>query len=253
MDLSCNSDYAVVSSNEATSIICRFSPDMISDVIDDVLVNKYRNYAPQLVNLPKSIDTAMKLSKDGLPDYTNEINQKADELYATIINKLCGFYNLQCNIVDGSNLYAVAYYLYDFLISNFNNHIYNFFTTLINREKKSIYDSLMALDKKKEASAYSRKIYKAANDPQLAMIHANLEDVVVNLLSYDIDLPTYIELSCIPDRRKISYLQSLLIDNGDFYKRAIVSYYNANFAELTSQLKFELQAGCVAPMLAPTT
>ena len=62
-----------------------------------------------------------------------------------------------------------------------------------------IYETLELASKKKEASAYSKKLYKN-NNSKLAIIHANLEFGLQNVCSYDIEFDTFIELACIPDR-----------------------------------------------------
>ena len=88
-----NSDYSVVSNAEAASIINRFTPEMIEDVINNAIQNKYRNYTNQLVNIVAAIDQNNKIAMASLPDFANEIKQTGDNLYASIINKICSTYN----------------------------------------------------------------------------------------------------------------------------------------------------------------
>ena len=110
----------------------------------------------------------------------------------------------------------------------------------INREKNTIYEALELASKRKEASPYSKKIYKNSNS-KLAIIHANLEYVIQNICSYDIDFESYTELACLPDRMRSRYILSLVVDTGDFFKRLCVPYITNNFGPLTTQIKFALQ------------
>ena len=116
----------------------------------------------------------------------------------------------------------------------------SFFTNYINREKNSLYEALELASKRKEASPYSKKIYKNSNS-KLAIIHANLEYVIQNICSYDIDFDTFVELSYIPERALSRFILSILQDNGDFFKRICVPYINENFGPITTQIKFALQ------------
>lgn len=235
-----NSDYSVVSNAEAASIINRFTPEMVEDIIDNALANKFRNYTNQLVNIIAAIDQNQKIAINALPDKTNEIKESTDELYLHIIHKICAAHNLTFTGNDSTNLYSTAYILYDFFISQFNLYLYNFFSTYINREKNTLYEALELVGRKKETPSYSKKIYK--NDsPKLAVIHANIEYVLDNICGYDIDLNTFVELACIPDRVKANFIVNSVADNGDFYKYFIVPYFRQNYALITSSIRFELQ------------
>lgn len=235
-----NSDYSVVSNAEAASIINRFSPEMIEDIIDNALANKFRNYTNQLINIVAAIDQNQKIAMSALPDRANEIRQTTDDLYMKIISKICIAHNLSFIGNDSSDLYSTAYSLYDFFISQFNNYLYNFFSTYINREKNTLYEALELSGRKKDIPSYSKKIYK--NDsPKLAIIHANLEYVLDNICSYDIDFNTFVDLACIPDRVKGNFIIGSLADNGDFFKNFVVTYLRENYALISSSIRFELQ------------
>lgn len=235
-----NSDYSVVSNNEAASIINRFTPEMIDDIINNALANKFRNYTNQLINIVAAIDQNQKIAISALPDRANEIKQTMDELYMNIINKICAAHNLTFIGNDSSDLYSTAYILYDFFISQYNSYLYNFFSTYINREKNTLYEALELSGKKKDISSYSKKIYK--NDsPKLAVIHANLEYVLDNICSYDIDFNTFVDIACIPDRVKGNFIINSLVDNGNFFKNFVVTYLRDNYGLISSSIRFELQ------------
>ena len=244
MNLSQNSDFSIVSSNEVASIICRFTPEMIEDIVESNLQSKYRSYSPELANIVSSIEDNYKIAQTGLPEYESEIASQRYNIYLQIIQLICNAHQLQFvgenNETVYQNIYAAAYNLYDFLVARFNMHLINFFMNYINREKNTIYEALELASKRKEASPYSKKIYKNSNS-KLAIIHANLEYVIQNICSYDIDFESYTELACLPDRMRSRYILSLVVDTGDFFKRLCVPYITNNFGPLTTLIKFALQ------------
>lgn len=240
MNLSQNSDFSIISANEAASIVCRFTPEMIEDLVEDALNNKYRNYSMTMTNIVEVIENNYKVSQSGIPEFSSEINSQRYNVYRQIIDMVCKGHNLTYMDEQTDDIYSAALWIYDFLIAKFNVYITNFFVNYINREKNMIYETLELASKKKDASAYSKRLYKNGNS-KLAIIHANLEFVLQNICAYDIPFDTYLDLAYIPNRQVSKYLQSILLDNGDFFKRQIVSYFNNHYAELTTQVKFSLQ------------
>ena len=240
-----NSDYTIMSNNEAASIICRFTPEMIQDVVEEAINNKFRDYSMTLANIVESLETNFKMAATGVPEYSPEIISQRYNTYRQIIDMVCSAHQLQYIGGENNDIYSDALFIYDFLIARFNIYLVQFFVNYINKEKSMIYETLELVSKKKDVSAYSKKLYKNTNS-KLAIIHANLEFVLQNICVYDIDFNTYVELACIPDRTKSRYLQSILLDNGDFFKRMVVHYLNNHYAQLVTQIKFAMQGLSVA-------
>ena len=78
---SMNSDYEVISENEAASIICYFTPEMISDLVEKTLQNKYTNYNDTMPNTIFALETYFKQSAAQLPEYANDLTLKRNETY----------------------------------------------------------------------------------------------------------------------------------------------------------------------------
>lgn len=240
MNFSSNSDYEVISQNEATSIICRFTPEMIDDIVDEALNTKYRSYSPVLSNIVDVIENTYKLAATGIPEFTSEINSQRNDIYIQIINKVCNFHNITFLNDMAEDIVSAAHIIYDFFIARFNIYLVNFFVNYINREKSMIYETLELVTKKKEIPQYSKKLYKN-NNSKLAVIHANLEFVLENICSYDISFELFCDLAFGANKNASRYLLRILQDNGDFFIRIVVPYFKANFAQITTQIKFGLQ------------
>lgn len=242
-NFSANSDYMVVSTNEVASIISRFTPEMINDIVEETIETKFRSYSPRLVNLIESMEQMYKSDMVELPDYINDLRQTRYNNYVQIL-KLIGDKHQVGYKIDLNNIpdiYSTAWIVYDFLISNFTINVINFFTNFIYKEKSMIYETLDLASKKKETSPYSKKIFNNGGNSKLAIIHANLEFVLDNICAYDITLNDFINIAYINRRPEANLLMNTLQDYGDFFKRLVVPYYQANAPIISTNIKLTLQ------------
>lgn len=234
-----NSDYEVVSENEVASIICYFTPDMITDLVEKTITNKYNTYNDNITNIILAFDTYFKQSISQFPEYSNELISKRSDIYLSIINQICSYHKLRYVAnPDQVDLYSAAVYLFDFLVSRFNEILINFFTNYIVREQSTLYESLELASKKKDVSGYSKKIYKTGS--KIAVIHSNLNFVLENICSYDIDLETFLNFA-YTDRQLANFIKSLIVDEGDYFKLYIVPYVNLYAPIIITNIKFALQ------------
>lgn len=242
-NFSANSDYMVVSTNEVASIISRFTPEMINDIVEETIATKFRSYSPRIVNLIESMEQMYKSDMAGLPDYINELRQVRQENYIHILKMIGERHQIgyKVDLITVPDIYSTAWIVYDFLISNFTINIINFFTNYIYKEKAMIYETLDLASKKKEISPYSKKIFANGGNSILAIIHANLEFVLDNICAYDITLNDFINIAYINKRPEANLLMNTLQDYGDFFKRIIVPYYQANAPIISTNIKLTLQ------------
>lgn len=208
--------------NAVASILSKFEPDFIMHIIDDSLKMKFRPYLPAMPNVVYSFEQTFKMSLDNFESYGQEIDSTRTDTYIHIIRTLCRYYNLEYKEID-QDYYSSAYHLYDFLVSNFTEHIISFFANFIMKEKNFIYDSfnMGELKKNKDASTlYSKKMFKNA---KLGTIHANVDMVLTNMTSFDINI--YMILNNIYNDQSVArYIDSIVADCGDFYKNFYVPY-----------------------------
>lgn len=217
-----NIDYTVVSNRELSSVLGYFSPEMTMSILDNVIEDRIRNHSQALANLPFSYETNIKLAIDSYSNINRELLERRNQTYLSIIDRLCAYHQLSCNLGTLNDLYAPAYYIYDLLISNFQTNIMTFFYNFIMREKINLYESLNLSDtkKNKDSSAIYSKRISNGSDNILAAIHANLDLVITQLIGYDIGLSDFINL--VYPLQVSEFLNSILVDNGDFYRRFIV-------------------------------
>lgn len=222
MALPNNTDYTIISNSELSTVLGYFSAEMNMSILDDILNDRIRNHSQVIANLPLSYETNIKLAIDSYPDINPELLEKRTQTYLAIIGRLCSYHNLICNLGETTDIYAVAYYLYDFLISSFQNNIIRFYYNFVLKEKAQIYESLNLGETRKNkdsSTIYSKRISNGF-DNVLMSIHANLDSVIDLLAGYDITLADFIRTVYPP--QVANFLNSILVDNGDFYKRYII-------------------------------
>ena len=83
---------------------------------------------------------------------------------------------------------------------------------------------------------------KAYVDQKFMLIHANINKVIMNMITYDIPLETLIQY--FTDQSTANRLCSLLADTGDIYKYHYAVYLQDQryMAELLTCIKLRLQA-----------
>lgn len=245
MNSSVNSDYVAISTNEAASIIGKFSIEMIDDIVDQAMETKLRSYSPRLLNVVDALEQQFKSDLAQFPQLANGIDQNRKNIYTHIIYKVLSAHNLQLNISLDSypDIYSLAHMLYEFLVANFSHNIMAFFVNYIAANKSAIYDSLKLVEKKAEMTnaVYSKKIFKNGKNSKLAIIHANLDMVLNSLCGWDISLYDFLSYAYIDNRLLVNAIGPIVVDCGRFYTDQVVSVYNNNIAILSTNIKFAMQ------------
>ena len=171
--ISNNVDFSIVSDSEITSIISNFSDEMIMDIIYRNSASKFRPYQHYVGNLIGAIENTFKSNQENYPQFQKETLERRTEVYFKILSYLCSTHGLALNIDENTDLYSLAFVLYDFVISKFTINMINFFANYIIRESNSLYEylNLRELKKNKDnSSSYSKKLFKG--NSKLATIHA---------------------------------------------------------------------------------
>ena len=218
-----NNDYVIISNRELSSVLTYFSPEMVERVIDDNLEDRIRDRSPVIGNMVESYESNFKLAIDSYADINRELVEYRYNTYRMIISKLCRIHNLSVTIPENEDPYTLAFYVYDFLISRFQDNIIDFFFNYINQEKDNIYDriSLEDLRKSKDStSIYTKKIAKNG-DVKMAIICANLHSVLYNMSGFDITLEDIFRYVYLGHPNVSNYLTERIADIGNFYQQYI--------------------------------
>ena len=218
-----NNDYVIISNRELSSVLTYFSPEMVERVIDDNLEDRIRDRSPVIGNMVESYESNFKLAVDSYADINRELTEYRYNTYRMIISKLCRIHNLSVTIPENEDPYTLAYYVYDFLISRFQDNIINFFFNYINQEKDQLYERLSLEDLRKSkdsTSIYTKKISKNG-DVKMAVICANLHSVLYNIAGFDITLEDIFHYVYLGYPNISAYLTERIADLGNFYHQYI--------------------------------
>lgn len=235
--------YNISTENEVAAILSHFNSDFVLGIVDYNFNNRLSGNVLPIPNIIGSFEQNFKDIKTNYNSNLLEIERVRLETYKEIIEFICNKYGAKFNYNDDLDLYSSAYYIYDFFISNYYNNLVNFLSTYIYKERNGIYESmgLYELKKNKDSSTiYGKKIYK---DIKLAVINANLEYVLQNMMSYDIDIINILYM--IYDKNIAMFLLSIVqfnYLNGDFYKNVYMSILNTEYkANLITSIRLEIQ------------
>lgn len=212
-------EYVVTSENEIASILSKFNGDYLMDVIKSHLENKYNIY-PNLAapNIVASFEQNFKNLQNTYISDKENIAIVREQTYKNIIDIICKEYNLVFTDTGNLDYFAIAYYLYDSLVSNFINYITTFFSSYVYKEKNSLYDMLDmdALKKNKDTSTiYNKKLYK---DLKLAILNANLEVVLNSMMQFDVPFEIVVGSVYFNNKAIVNTILSCVTSSGDFYK-----------------------------------
>ena len=217
------------------------------DIIHQNSANKFRPYQHYVGNLVGAIETTFKANQENYPQFQKETLERRAEVYFNILSYLCSTHGLALNIDENTDLYSLAFVLYDFTISKFTINMINFFANYIIRETNSLYEylNLRELKKSKDnSSSYSKKLFKG--NSKLATIHANLEVVMDAICSFDIDLGILVSVSTL-DQNITSFIVNNIGEVSNLFRVLFVPYikdprYRAIIITLVRMRLQELEA-----------
>lgn len=210
-----------------------FDPMFICDITNESYMYRFRPFFPQLPNIILSMDELFRAREAMFPGEVEMFASKRAEICKTVIDTICTQNNLQFNndALNETDYFSVAMFMYGFFISDFSINMTNFFTTVISKEKKYIYDSLAAQAStdnnekmmKNSTISLNKKMY---SNNKIATIQANMGIVLDNIMCMDFNLDMILHTLNV-DKKIIKSILSCIEDKGDFY-RGVYGFYVAN-------------------------
>ena len=225
------------------TILANFDSNYILDVVGDSLKMRFRPFSNEMPNMCDILERQFGSIYANAPDYIDQISYTRSETYQEIIKIICNFYNLEFTgdfeNIEINELYGIARTLYDIFISRFTQYCISFFIRYIMDNKESFYN-MVNNDPTSYRPRESTK--KMVDDTMMIAIHANINNIVMNMPTIDITLSNLLEYFCDPPTFK--RLDSLLVDRGDIYKNYYASYISDNktVADMITAIKLALQS-----------
>ena len=141
----------------------------MSSIIEKINTRNF--YSMNNPNVVYSYELNFQQIKSLYPTDIQNIDAVRLETYREVIEILCNHHGLAFNENEQFDYYSAAYYLYDFLVSNFLTNIVNFYVKYLIMEKSRLYEYILSRGTDRDMG-YSKKIYK---DNKVATISSNLD------------------------------------------------------------------------------
>ena len=239
-----DTDYAI------GTILSRFDSEYITGVIQRSIESRFRPFSEPMPNMVDVLARQFKGVLDNSPDYADKVLSVETQTYQEICQMICNYYNLEFDQDNdqlyGNTLRTFAHIMYDIFVARFTDYIIQFYTSYILRNIDYIYNYLCDIDGIKKARENSAQAQKMYTNPKFALVHSNLNLVIINMASYDISLQEL--LSYITDYNTASMICNFVADKGDIYKYHFASYVlNKNtMSGILTSVKLQLQSQTIA-------
>lgn len=248
-----NSEYNISTENEISIIISHFNSQFIFDVIKDNINKRFEYTQLSMSNIPASFEQNFKQLMVQYPSDVQRIDATRIETYKEIIQILCNHCGFIYNEEAIQDYYSAAFYLYNFLVSNFTNNLVSFFVNFILKEKNSLYENLNLnnLKKNKDSTTiYSKRVYK---NPKVAIINANLDYVIDNISVFDISFNDVLN-TIYQDKSIVKYIEGIVVPMHDFFKQSYASLLQSNLRPiLLTNIRLELQRQSISEDISITS
>ena len=220
MSIHNNSDYEIVSNAEVSSVISKYSPDMIDMSLHEILKRKDSTSISPMGNIITSYETNLKIDMAKYPQFQNDMMERCTELYTHIMDIICAAHNISYQIPSYANICDVSRAAYQFLVSGYYQACISFFVNLFKTEAKSISRLLETEQSNINPStihAYASDRYNGNDD--LAIIHINMNEALNAIHSMDLTLDSILRVAYMgtPMMCDADLLIGSLRDNGNFY------------------------------------
>lgn len=212
---SAGSNYELANEHQLSEILANFSSDYIYDVINDQISKRYEFSVLQKPNVVNTFKSAFDNIRANFPMDIENTNSVEEDTYRNIIDIICNNCNVSFDIQTDDNIYLLARTAYDFLVSGFNKYMTYFIIDLIIREQDSIYNTLGLEESKRNkdsATIYNRK---TMDNTKLAVINANLKQVLQYISTLDINIIDLLESCYQPPM--VSLISSNFNENINIY------------------------------------
>lgn len=221
--------YNINLENEVSVLLSHFETDFVLNVLRNNVETRIKYNSLVRPNLVSSFEQSFKEMRENYPASSDEIAFVRNQTYVEIIEELCKIHNLRFNAPDMIDPFTGAFYLYKFLVCDFQANIENFFIQILLREKEQILLQLGLIEEVKSKKIRDRAVvYNGTvvyKDPYMTMLATHLVNIIPLLSNMDITLRDII--MSIPIEGVIKeFLSNTVADSGDFYK----SYYIGSLA-----------------------
>ena len=171
--------YELQANNQLSVILSQFDATFGLNIIEDTMEQRLNSFdIMPSPNIVLSFEDNFKLLYNNYPNEHNNIDDSRQEVYREIIKLICSKFNLEFDEQQGVDIYLIAYYLYDFFVSRFNNYLVTFYTSYIEKEKDYLYGIFKLGENRKPKESSKNTAKYNYSDETLAVIANNITEVL---------------------------------------------------------------------------
>ena len=230
--------YDIVAEGEIAELLSNYNSDFIFDMINDHISKRfYYNPSTSTPNIVSSFELNFKDLASRYPSDADNIEQVRYETYLKVIDIICKSFNLEY-VGNNPNVFNVAFYLYDFLVSGYSRNVINFFANYIYHNKDTICNAMDLYDKyKKDKSSSMSYIKKVYNDNTIAIIISRIKEVIYYISGFDIDIYTFLSFNY--PKHVCDFIVSNVLPKNDIFKQEFCRVIE--MPTLLTDIRFSLQ------------
>ena len=241
--------YNVTTENELAEVLSHYNSEFVYSIVDEAL--KARFLRVPIAAMPNVV-AAWEQNFKSIEEYygsdsRGEVLRVRNDTYREIIDTICREFQLNFTIDDTVDLYSAALHLYDLLVCNFTSNMTSFFANFIYKERGTLYDTLNLSEMKKNkdsSTIHGKKIYK---DIKLAVINANIDQVITEISQMDIPFHTIIAMICGSNSEFCKYYLAIVSAQQDFFQHAYLRVLNSDIrSDVVTAIRFKLQEIAIA-------
>lgn len=216
--------YNINLENEVSRLLSHFESDFVLDVVENNTESRLRFNTIPMANLCGSFEQTFKTLLANYPASAEQIMIVRSKTYGEIIDVLCKGHNLSFKDPMNTDLYGIAYYLYGFLVSDFQKIMVNYLIRLILREKENLLP-VIGYDDTKKSTVSTINGIRVEKDSKIITLSAHLPEVIGIISTLPITLADIIA-NTYSDPAIIEYMSSVMYDNGNFFKDIYMAQFN---------------------------
>lgn len=218
--------YNINLENEVSRLLSHFESDFVLDVVENNTNSRLRFNTIPMANLCGSFEQTFKTMLAKYPASSEQIMIVRSKTYGEIIDSLCRRHNLSFKDPMNTDVYAIAYYLYGFLVSDFQKIMVNFITKLILREKENLLLTIGYDDTKKSRDVNMINGIRVEKDSKIIALSAHLQEIIQIISTLPITLNDIISNTYTDPTIIQYYMSSVMYDNGNFFRDVYMAQFS---------------------------
>lgn len=238
--------YYLQAEGEVSTILSNFSTDFVFDVTDDLMRQRFTSFTTiPKNNFVKELEIGFKDLINTYPGDVENIRLVRMNTYKEILSRISRNAGITFHYDADTDLYYLAYLVFDLFITNYNNYVFRFLYNYIINQKEYIYQALNLSKSKKSkdiSTIYNKEKYE---DQKLGIINANLDQCIGFISALDFNSETMLSyiFNTTEEIHNVNYLLKYMDSEINLFEVLVQPLLKNDFIypSLSTAIKLEIQ------------